>query len=70
MRKQPRKVLRDHIRAITKSATRRLGRCGVVKRTSGFIFQGYKNVPCIVLKVILMSGRSVKIFFDFRSLRI
>ncbi|XP_078083664.1 histone H4-like [Mustelus asterias] len=44
-----RKVIRDNIQGITKPATRRLARCGGVKRISGLI---YEEV-CGVLKVFL-----------------
>ena len=47
--KRHRKVLRDNIQGITKSAIRRLARCGGAKRISDLIH----DETCVVLNVFL-----------------
>ncbi len=51
--KRHRKVLRDNIQGITKPTIRRLARRGDVKRISGFIYNGTREVVKVFLENVI-----------------
>ena len=51
--KRHRKILRDNIQGITKSAIRRLARRGGVKRISGLIYEETRGVMKVFLENVI-----------------